>query len=500
MNSLWLSNQKIFENKYENKGDIETDVCIIGAGIFGITCAYYLSKQGLKVTVLEKDFVGSKTTGHTTGKITSQHGLFYKYLVDAYDEKFAKDYLDANEEAIKNIKDIIDTENIKCDFKIQNNYVYATTEKEYNALKLEQSALDRIGFNCEFVTKAGLPFDIKGAICFKNQAQFNSIKYLDGLCKAILSKGGSIFTGTTAFDVQKINDTYTTFCSDFTVKSKYVIVATHYPFINFPGFYFTKLYQSSSYLIAIDPKKTLFNGMYISAAEPAFSFRTANYEGKELLLIGGGEHRTGEPPSYEYTYGALEDVAKKYYPDCEVLFRWDTRDCISLDKIPYVGHYSSLMPHVFVGTGFKKWGMTLSNVAANIVADEILQKENKYAYLFNPSRLSAFKNRDEFKNILVQSANSLVFDKFRPAQMNFDEIANNSGSIIEINNQKVGIYKDPNGKIFAVKPICTHLGCQLSWNDVDKTWDCPCHGSRFDFSGKNLYDPAIKDLESYNLD
>lgn len=499
MNSLWLSNQKNFENILDKKEDIESDVCIIGAGIFGITCAYYLSRLGFSVTVLEKDFVGSKTTGHTTGKITSQHGLFYKYLVDSYNKKFAKDYLDANEKAIKNIKDIIDSEKIKCDFEYQNSYVYATSDVEYNALKLEYQVLNDLGFNCDFVTKTGLPFDVKGAICFKNQAQFNPIKYLDGLCDSIISKGGKIITKAPAFDVQKSDDFYTTFCSDFRVKSKYVIVATHYPFINFPGFYFTKMYQSSSYLIAIDSKKTLSNGMYISAASPAYSFRTACYQGKKLLLIGGGEHKTGEPPSYEYTYGALENLAKKYYPDCEILFRWDTRDCISLDKIPYVGHYSTFMPDVFVGTGFKKWGMTLSNVSANIVVDEILHKENPYAYLFNPSRLSAFKNRDEFKNILVQSANSLFFDKLRPAQMNFDEIALDSGSIIEVNNQKVGIYKNLDGKIYAVKPFCTHLGCQLAWNDVDKTWDCPCHGSRFDFTGKNLYDPAVKDLDIFDL-
>lgn len=199
MNSLWLTNSKIFENNINNKNDIESDVCIIGAGIFGITCAYYLTNLGFKVTVLEKDFVGSKTTGHTTGKITSQHGLFYRYLTDSYDKKFAKDYLDANEEAIKNIKDIIDTEKIKCDFEYQNNYVYATTDTELEALKLEQQALDDIGFNSDFVTKTGLPFEVQGALCFKNQAQFNSIKYLNGLCKAIISKGGEIFTRNACF-------------------------------------------------------------------------------------------------------------------------------------------------------------------------------------------------------------------------------------------------------------------------------------------------------------
>lgn len=500
MDSLWLSEQKNFYNSKTSDSEFETDVCIVGAGIFGITCAYYLSKLGFKVTVLEKDFVGSKTTGHTTGKITSQHGLFYKYLVDSFDEEFAKDYLEANEMAIKNIKKIIDTEKIKCDFKEQNSYVYATNEKELKDIKDEHQVLQSLGFNCDFVTKTGLPFEVLGSLCFKKQAQFNPIKYLDGLCNVITSAGNEIFTQTAVLDVEEHDDFYVTLTDRFKVKSKYVIIASHYPFINFPGFYFTKMYQSSSYIIAVDTKKTLFNGMYLSATSPVFSFRTANYDGKELLLIGGGEHKTGEPPSYEYTYGTLENVAKQYYPHCDIVFRWSTRDCVSLDKLPYVGFYSTSKPNMFVGTGFKKWGMTLSNVSANIIVDYILGKENKYAYLFEPSRLHAFKNRYEFKNILVQSANSLVLDKFRPAQLSFDEIANNSGSIVEINDEKVGIYKDSNGKVFAVKPICTHLGCLLSWNDVDKTWDCPCHGSRFNFAGKNLYDPAIKDLEIYDLD
>lgn len=259
------------------------------------------------------------------------------------------------------------------------------------------------------------------------------------------------------------------------------------------------MYQSTSYLIAVDTKKTLFNGMYINPSNPIFSYRTAMYNGKKLLLIGGGDHKTGQPSCYQDTYGILEQEAKKFYPNCEVLFRWNTRDCISLDKIPYIGQYSPIMPNVFVGTGFKKWGMTLSNVAANIITDEICGKNNKYAYLFNPSRLKPLKNRDEMKNILVQSTNSLFLDKLKSSQIDFDQIQNNSGSIIEIHNQKVGIYKSPEGKIYAVKPICTHLGCLLSWNDVDKTWDCPCHGSRFDFKGKNLYDPAFKDLEVYPL-
>lgn len=512
MNSLWISDtkeNKLFNNEIfksinptnsSEENLLKTDVCIVGAGIFGLTCAYYLSKLGYKVTVLEKYKIGEKTTGHTTAKITSQHGLFYDYLTNSYGQKFAKDYLEVNEQAIQNIKNIIDEEKIKCDFEYQNSYVYTTKKEDVKLIKKEIKAVENLGYNCEFVTKTGLPFEVEGAICFKNQAQFHPLKYLDGLCKAILARDGKIYTDTTVFDVKKDGKEYVTFSKNLKVKSKYVIIANHYPFINFPGFYFIKMYQSTSYLIAVDTKKTLFNGMYISATDPVFSFRTAKYKGKELLLIGGGEHKTGQPTSYQDSYGLLEEEAKKYYPDCEVLFRWNTRDCISLDKIPYIGSYSSMMPHMFVGTGFKKWGMTLSNVASNIIVDMICGNQNKFAYLFNSSRLKPIKNSDEMKNILVQSTNSLLLNKLRSANMNFDEIANDSGSIVEVNNEKVGIFKNPDGKIYAVKPFCTHLGCLLSWNDVDKTWDCPCHGSRFNFDGTNLYDPAFKDLEVYDLE
>lgn len=503
MESLWLSDSNIPNNITTNiapkNKTLETDVCIVGAGIFGMTCAYYLTKLGYKVTVLEKNDIGEKTTGHTTAKITSQHSLFYDYLSSSFSQKFARDYLKANEEALKNIKTIISEEKIDCDLEIQNNFVYATNKEDLKKIKKEVTAVENLGYNCEFVTKTGLPFEIEGAICFKNQAQFHPLKYLYGLYKCITKRGGEIITGTTVYDIKKENDEYITYSDSLKIKSKYVILASHYPFINFPGFYFLKMYQSTSYLIAIDPKKTLFNGMYISASDPVFSFRTAKYKGKDILIIGGGDHKTGQPSSYKDTYGILEDVAKKYYPDCDVLFRWNTRDCIPLDKIPYIGSFSSTMPNMFVGTGFKKWGMTLSNIAANIVVDSICEKENPYSYLFESSRLKPIKNMDELKNMIVQSTKSLIFNKLDSPNMNFEEIANNSGSIIEINNEKVGIYKDGNGKIFAVKPVCTHLGCLLSWNDIDKTWDCPCHGSRFNFDGTNLYDPAFKDLEVYNL-
>lgn len=442
MNSLWLTENKN-NSKFESLSkNINTDVCIIGAGIFGMTCGYYLSKAGLNVSIIEKNEIGHKTTGHTTAKITSQHGLFYTYLVETYGEGFAKDYLSANQEAIENIKNIIDDEKINCDFERQSNFVYTTNPNEVAQIKKEVDVLNALGFLANFVTKTGLPFDVAGAVQFKNQAQFNPIKYLNGLTKCISKNNGEIFTNTTVTDVKKIGDNFYIFTPNNVVTSKYVILASHYPFVNFPGIYFFKMYQASSYVIGVDVKKTINNGMYITASDPTFSFRTANYNGKKILLLGGCGHKTGTPAPYEDTYGTLENYAKQLYPNCEILFRWDTRDCITLDKIPYIGRFSNVMDNIYVGTGFNKWGMTTSNVAANIVCDMILGKENKYAYVFDSTRVHPIKNRIEVKNMITESVNSLAIKKFKDSTVNFDKIPINSGGVIDVNNQKVGIYKD----------------------------------------------------------
>lgn len=499
MSSLWLD---YLENKSLNKleDNLSFDVCIIGAGIFGLTCAYYLSKAGLKVCVLEKDSIVSKTTGHTTAKVTSQHNLFYSYLIDTFGTTVAKDYLSANEEAINNIKKIIDDEKIKCDFEYQSNFVYTTNKTEVNQIKKEVEAVNSLGFPANFVTKTGLPFSIEGAVQFPHQAQFNPVLFSNGLVKSILNNDGRIFENTTVFDVKNINDSFESYTIDGKVKSKYVVLACHYPFLNFPGMYFLKMYQSTSYIVAIDTKKSLFNGMYISSSDPIFSFRAMNYNGKKLLLLGGCEHKTGAKVSYDETYGLLENYARQLYPNCEIVSKWNTEDCISLDKLPYIGRFSNSIDNIFIATGFKKWGMTTSNVSANIITDLVLGNYNPYYDIFDSTRVHPIKNKGELKNIVVDSVNSLFINKIKNSKVKFEDIALNSGGIIEIDNTKVGIYKDINGKIYAINPICTHLGCLLSWNDIDKTWDCPCHGSRFSYDGKNIYGPAFKDLSVYNLD
>ena len=559
MNSFWLDsieNKNKF-NKLEK--DISTDVCIVGAGIFGLTCGYYLTKQGYNVVLLEKEKdIASKTTGHTTAKITSQHNLIYKYLIDSLGESMAKKYLYANQDAIENIYQIINDENIDCDFVRQDSYVYTNNLDELEKIKLENKAVNSLGFKSEFVTSTPLPFNVLGALRFPNQAEFNPIKYAYGLAKCITSNGssaidglvnagsvgsvsvgdgivenspggaslnlakgtGEIYTDTLVQNIKKENDEFITSCKDYVVRSKYVILASHYPFIDRLGYYFLKMYQSTSYVIAVDIGDKTFDGMYINSKQPTFSYRFANFSGscgKRLLLVGGADHKTGSKIDLSNAYSILEYEVRKYYPDCKVLYKWNTEDCITLDKIPYIGEFSHFMPNMYIGTGFNKWGMTSSNVAGNIIVDKILGRENEYEKVIKATRLHPIKNNVELGNMIKETTNSFVINKFKVPDAdldviednsvmsgskkagNFEEIKNDSGHVLKYNGQTIGIYKDNDGKIFAVNPICTHLGCLLSWNNLDKTWDCPCHGSRFDYKGHQLYNPAIRDLDVIDL-
>ena len=499
MSSLWQNSANNNSFKTLSK-DIMTDVCIIGGGIFGLTCGYYLSKEGLKVTLIERNDLLQGVTGNTTAKITSQHNLIYKYLNDSLGSDMAKQYLNANQRAVYNIRDIVKNENINCDFEKQDSFVYTTDLNEIEKIKLENDVVNELGFKSEFTTKVKLPFSVLGAIKFPNQAQFNPVKYGLGLANKILERGGEIFTNSLVDNVEQKDNILLVSTKNNYIKSKYVILASHYPFINRLGYYFLKMYQSTSYVIGVDIKDEPFDGMYINTKSPVFSYRFANDGQKRILLVGGADHKTGSKINLSNAYEILEKEIKKYYPNAQVIYRWNTEDCISLDKIPYIGEFSNFIPNMYVGTGFNKWGMTSSNVAANIITDKILGRENEYEEVFKSTRLHPIKNNEEMGSMLKETVNSVLVNKFKVPALDLEKIKNNTGAVLEYDKQKLGVYKNSRGEIFAVKPICTHLGCLLSWNNIDKTWDCPCHGSRFDYMGKNIYNPAIKDLEIIDIE
>lgn len=519
MSSYWIaSTQNQSEDFKKIDKDYIADVCIIGAGITGLSTAYYLAKKGLKVIVVDKaQGIGEKASGNTTAKITVGHNLIYKYLIDSFGLDFAIKYYQSNLEAISNIKKIIDEENIDCDFEYTDNYVYTTNQDDVDKINCEVRAIETIEGNIsalnenhdnnenasrhtvspKFVTDCDLPFKTLGAIKIEKQAQFHPRKYMQGLAKSICKNRGLIFLESLVTDVNISSEGYIVSCNEHKIKSRYVVLASHYPFINFPGFYFSKMYQVTSYAICVETNAHIPGGMYINTGEPALSIRNVKENGKKLVIVAGGNHKTGYSPDSDYNYGYsfLERKIKELYPDGSMLYKWNTRDCVTLDKVAYIGKFSSLMPNVFVATGFNKWGMTTSNVAANIITDNITGNKNKYSEVYDSTRFNPIKNRAELKNMGKQIVQSFISSKVKIPEQDLSVIQNDNGGIIKVNGDNIGIYKDKEGKVYAVKPTCTHLGCLLTWNNVDKTWDCPCHGSRFDYTGKNMYDPAYEDLE-----
>lgn len=494
MQTYWeeeRKNYREFEGVNEN---INTSVCIIGAGLTGLSTAYYLSKN-LNVVVVERDRICSHTSGGTTGKVTSQHGIFYKYLEDSQGREFASKYLEANEKAINNIEDIINKENIDCDFEREKAYVFTKKETEFYKIEDEKKAVDKIhkGLS-KVVKKISLPMEIAGAIEFENQAKIHPIKYAYGLIDSILKNNGKIFENSQATDIKKEGGKYAVYVNDNKIVADYVVVATRYPFMIIPGYYFLKMYQSTSYAIVADCKKELFDGMYISLETPTISFRTIKDGDRKLLLAVGYDYKTGTEELRD-GYARLETVVRKMYPDAEILYKWSAEDCITLDKIPYIGKLSNMMPNVYVATGFNKWGLTSSNIAANMITDEVLGRKNEYEDIFKSTRVEPVKNRQEVGNMLKEAGKSIVLSRFKIPKSELDDIKIGEGKIIEIDNVKIGVYKSNTGDIYKVKPICTHMGCELYFNNIEKVWECPCHGSKFTYDGRSIEVPSNKDLK-----
>lgn len=482
--------------------DFDTDVLIIGGGITGIVTAYMLSDSNLNVSIVEADRMAMGVTANTTAKITSQHDLLYDYLLNSFGFDTAKGYLDSNEDAIKIIKDIVKKEKIDCDFSSQDAYVYTCDKSNIQKIVDEVSAVTSLGLTAEYVTECPLPFKIEAAIKFPNQAQFHPRKYLLSLLQILDKRNVNIFENSKVIDIKHVKDRYEVYVNDNKITAKYLVMACHYPIKNFPGMYFIKMYQDSSYAISVELDKDVFDGMYISCDTNAASFRNAPYDnGKKLLIVGGSSHKTGATDvNIADSYTNLENYIKSVYPKAKIKYRWMTEDCVTLDKIPYIGEFSKFLPNMYVATGYKKWGMTTSHVAAKIISDKILGIDNPYEDIYTATRLEPIKNSKEFGNMLKQSVYSLAINKISPPVKSYTELENDSGGVVDYNGKKLGIYKDKSGKMFAVVPYCKHLGCELTWNNLEKTWDCPCHGSRYKYTGEMITEPTTEGLDIVDID
>ena len=430
LESLWHGTEKIDVFKSLKK-NIQTDVLVIGGGLCGLLTAYRLKEKGINCVLVEKGRIMKGVSGNTTAKITAQHGLIYHKLLKKAGEEKAKLYLKINLEAIDEYEEL--SEKFNCDFERKDNYVYSSESSE--KLQNEMKALRILGYKAEFERSLPIPLESFGAVKFPSQAQFHPIKLAKGLAREL-----DIYENTF---VRAVAGT-TVRTDEAEITAKKIVVATHFPFINNHGAYFMKMYQHRSYVIALRDAAQ-YDGMYVDDRKNGMSFKNHG----DLLLLGGGDHRTGKKGG---NWIELRRFRNVHYPESTEEFFWATQDCMTLDEVPYVGQYSKHIPNIYVAAGFNKWGMTGSMRSAMIVSDLLLGRENEFAELFDPSRSilqpQLFVNGFEaVKNLLTPS-----------------------------------------------KRVCPHMGCALKWNTAEHSWDCPCHGSRFSEDGKVLNNPANGDL------
>jgi len=476
--------------------DLAVDVAIVGAGITGITAAYLLSKEGRKVAILEAGGVLNGTTGHTTAKLTAQHGIIYDEYINHFGKEKARLYFESHMNAIQFVEDKVKENGIDCDFSKEDAYIYATTEEYAGKLQTEWEAYKSL--EIDGALKDTIPFNIpaKAALMMRNQAQYHPLKFLKTLLEDAVKSGCSVYENTVAADIED-DDTEPKVVtkSGHRVTCKHVIIASHFPFYDKPGLYFARMYADRSYAIGIKTDKDYPGGIYISGDSPTRSIRYTPYNGEKLLIIGGENHKTGQGIDTVKHYEALQAFAKDVFGLSEYHYRWSAQDMVTLDKVPYIGHYTEGRKNVFIATGYKKWGMTTGILAGHLLTDYVMNRDNPYKELYSPSR---FQADPALKSVITTNsdvAKHLFKGKLEYTDKSTDDLQVGEGSVVMYNGKRAGAYKDENGKLFVVDTTCTHLGCECEWNRAEKSWDCPCHGSRYSYSGDVIEGPTNKALD-----
>jgi glycine/D-amino acid oxidase-like deaminating enzyme/nitrite reductase/ring-hydroxylating ferredoxin subunit len=472
--------------------DVEVEVAVVGAGIAGVTAAVLLKRAGKRVALLDAKRIVRGATGYTTAKVTAGHGVVYTKLADTFGEDGARIYAESNQAAVERIAEL----GTDCDFERKDNYVVAEKPEEREQVELEADTMRRLGLPASFVTETPLPYEVAGAVKLENQAQFHPRKYLLALAETIPGEGSHVFENTRARFVNA-SEPCVVETEQGNVRATDVILATQLPFMD-RGLFFAKAHPHRSYAVAapIEPASAP-DGMFINAGQPTRSVRTIRDGDRLLIQTGGQGHKPGLPGEDESErYDVLEAFLREHWPDAgPVEYRWSTQDYMSVDRVPFVGRLNRRSKHVFVATGFSKWGMTAGTVAAEILSDTVLGRENPWASLYDSHRLDLRASAPKLVSENAQAG--LMFFRQRLARgekRRPDELAPGEGALLNIGGLKRAVYKDESGEVHVLSPVCRHLWCYVEWNEAERTWDCPCHGSRYTGEGRVIQGPSVQDL------
>lgn len=495
---IW-SDTSAIPKQPEMTGQVSVDVCVIGAGITGLTAADLLKRAGKTVAVIDLGRIGSGETSHTTAHITEVFDLDYRDLLSKFGLEGAQLAAQAMRRAIERIERNVTEHGIACDFERVPGFRFAEKRDDADSFESEAEAAFKVGVPTELVHEAPLPFPTARALRFDHQAQFHPIRYLDGLARGIPGRGSYIFEETRMLDVEEgepcrvVTDRGTIIADD-------VFVAANVPSTN-RFFLHTKIAAYRTYAIAARVRRGFqTKGLFWDTQDPYHYIRSFDLNGVPYAIIGGEDHKTGQDVHTGAHFGRLEQWADERFGIENVTHRWSGQVIEPVDGLPYIGR-NPHSDHVFVATGFSGTGMTCGTLSAMIVSDLITGVQNPWVELFDAGRVKPLASMKAYLTENIDFPSHLITDRLSPAQS--DHVARlreNGGALVRIGAKKVAAYRDPQGELHLMSPVCPHLGCYVGWNEAEKSWDCPCHGSRFDPCGKLLNGPAVSDLAREDID
>lgn len=467
--------------------DVSTEVLIIGGGITGVMLAYYLMQSEIKFILVEANEIGHGASGRNAGKITSQHALIYHYLSNKYQDEVALKYYQANEEAIDSIETIVKKHHLNCGFKRIDNVVYTNKEEETLLLK-EYETCKRLKIPCDMIVKSKDAVAFTKGLRFYEQAQYNPLSFVQGVAEIVDYNGYEIYEHTPVKEVSKSANGYEVYCENHKICAQKVILATQFPFIDEGQLYFSKLFneQSSIYCVKSDTK---FKNQWISCDEQVRSFSTFKEANENFLFMGGMHHSVGR----DCLDSTFLQECKKQFQVGEKIERWSSQDYLTADRIPLIGCLVEEDESLLFASGYQKWGNTLGCVAAKLLCAMILKTPSQYLEMFDPHRSNLLLNATSMK-ANFNTIQAFIKSKFQDSK--YVMPSKGKADIVHFDDKDYGVYVDLENQAHILDIKCTHMGCTCVFNEIDKTWDCPCHGSRFGIDGEIIKGPATTSLQN----
>lgn len=472
--------------------NLQVDVVIVGAGIVGTTTARLLKNQGYTVALIEAHRVGRQATGKSTAKVTSQHSLIYQQIEKTFGMSHAQLYASAQQSGIELIQTLVDQHQVSCDLEPRPAFTYTLRDEHVTEIQKEVELTQQLGLPSSLVHHSDLPFNIAAAIRYDHQFQFHPTRYVAGLAETLPGEGSHVFENSPVVDWSA--DHVATALGK--IHASHIVMATHLPLGQIGGYY-TRAFPNAEPVIVARVADSL-EGMYLNVEDPSHSLRFYRAaEGSQYAIAAGTSFKPGHPDEERRHFQELERWLVTHF-NAEPMYRWVNEDYTSMDSVPFVGRSTSIGNDYLVATGFAGWGLSNGSAAAIMLRDLIAGTSNPWHQLFDAKRFKPLAGGPKLLKESSQVLTHLVSGYLSRKHKSYDELHNSEAAIIKTDGKRIAAFKDEHGVVHAVSAVCTHMGCIVGWNETDRTWDCPCHGSRFALDGTVLHGPAIQPLEKNN--